>query len=371
MTTQITRPKLVVIKSGPAEANLNDALSYRLEVRNAGNASAQTVVLRDVLPEGLEAVGGKDALTWDLGTSRPARRSRRNIGAGPQDRLVVQQGDGDGVRRLQRGGAELRPCRRGPAATGAEGTGKGRGESAGVLSVDGQQSRHGPLANVQLDDALPLRASLLSVSDGGRQVGAQVQWQLGRLGVNERRTVQMVLSVPEAGEVIDRTTASADRFDKVSAETKALFEGITGLTAEVAVKNNPLELGAETTYLVTVHNQGNAPATHVSVVATVPEQMNVVDAHGPTGHKFEGPRVVFEPQASLAPRAEARFEIVVKARAVGDARFEVVLNADQLAAAGPVRKQQGTTIFSTNQATPTGRIEPVPVPVPPAGPQHP
>jgi hypothetical protein len=61
---------------------------------------------------------------------------------------------------------------------------------------------------------------------------------------------------------------------------------------------------------------------------------------------------------------------VVKAREIGDARFEVVLNADQLAAAGAVRRQQGTTIFSTNQATPTGRIEPVPVPVPPA-PQHP
>jgi uncharacterized repeat protein (TIGR01451 family) len=190
-----------------------------------------------------------------------------------------------------------------------------------------------------------------------------VQWQLGRLGVNERRTVQMVLSISEVGEAVNRATAAADHFDKVPAESKAIFEGITGLTLDVVAKNNPLEVGAQTTYLVTIHNQGDAPATHVGVVAIVPDQMTLVDARGQSGHKVEGARVIFDPLPTVPPHGEARFEIVVTAREAGDARFEVVLTADQLAA-GPLRRQQGTTVFGSNRAATPGRIEPVPNPNP-------
>ena len=246
VTTEITRPKLVVIKSGPAEANLNDALSYRLEVRNTGSAPATAVVLRDQLPEGLEAVGGRDGLTWDLGTLAPGQNVVKEYQA-----LARKTGSlCNKATATAAGGivAEAQSCVRvGEARLQLELKGPDKGMVNRPASYQLTVSNPGtaPLSNVVIEDALPAKAALVSVSDGGRQVGTQVQWQLGRLGVNERRTVQLVLNVTEAGEVVNRATASAEHFDKVPAEAKATFEGITGLTAEVVVKNNPLEVGAD------------------------------------------------------------------------------------------------------------------------------
>ena len=81
VSTQITRPNLFVQMFGPNQANLNDPLTYRIDVRNTGGAAAEAVVLLASLPEGLESVGLKNPLTWDLGNLAPGQTVSREYQA--------------------------------------------------------------------------------------------------------------------------------------------------------------------------------------------------------------------------------------------------------------------------------------------------
>src|SRR5262249_37635628 len=77
--TRIGRPALRLRKTGPAQALLYDAVTFRLEVTNTGAADATDVVLTDTLPEGLlfltskPSTSGTNPLTWKLGTLRPGQ----------------------------------------------------------------------------------------------------------------------------------------------------------------------------------------------------------------------------------------------------------------------------------------------------------
>ncbi len=358
VATQIARPALAITETGPSQASLNDAVSYRIEVRNTGGAPANAVVLRSTLPEGLEPVKEKNPLTWDLGTLAPGQRVVQEYQVlARKTGMLCNKAEATAAGGLQ---ATAQSCVTvGEAKLHLDMTGPDRGfvnrPAAYQLTVSNPGTA--PAANVTLTTTLPPRTRLVSLSDGGRLVGTQLQWPLGRLGPSERRTVQLTLAATETGEAAPQATANADRTDPATASVRTLFEGITGLTVTITARDNPVEVGTATSYLVTVRNQGDAAATHVGLAALVPEQMAVQEVRGQTAYRTEGQRVTFEPLASLPPRMEARYEIVVMPRTAGDVRFQVELMADQLSAeAGPVRRQQSTTIAGTGAA----RLQPVP-----------
>jgi uncharacterized repeat protein (TIGR01451 family) len=363
VTTQIARPSLAVKETGPSQASLNDALTYRIEVRNTGSATANAVVLRDTLPDGLTVLdpqgAAKNPLTWDIGTLAAGQSVIREY----QARAVKTGMLCTTVEATAAGGlrSEAQSCVTvGEAKLHLEMKGPDKGWVGKPATFQLTISNPGTAAagNVMLAGPLPARTTFVSASDGGRLVGNQVQWSLDRLGPSERRTVQLVLTATEAGEVAVSAAASADRIDKATAEAHTPFEGVTGLTAVIAARDNPVEVGMPTSYLITVRNQGDAPATQVGVAALVPEQMKVVEARGQTTYRVEGQRVVFEALTSLAPRMEAQYEVRVMPQTAGDVRFQVELTAAQLSAeAGPVRRQESTTI-SARDGTP--RLQPVP-----------
>jgi uncharacterized repeat protein (TIGR01451 family) len=74
-TTTLTRPNVMLTKTGPATANAGAQLSYTLDYANTGDADAVGVVLTDTLPSGLTFVSATPApttssgqtLTWSLG----------------------------------------------------------------------------------------------------------------------------------------------------------------------------------------------------------------------------------------------------------------------------------------------------------------
>ncbi|MEP7188340.1 MAG: hypothetical protein ABI901_04010, partial [Roseiflexaceae bacterium] len=61
VTTQIQRPDVGIVKTGPATALISDTLSFTLAYRNAGSAPAAGVVVQDTLPAGLAFVSAVPA----------------------------------------------------------------------------------------------------------------------------------------------------------------------------------------------------------------------------------------------------------------------------------------------------------------------
>jgi uncharacterized repeat protein (TIGR01451 family) len=343
--TRLTRGQLALRKTGPAQAILYDALTFQLIVTNTGTAELANVVLTDTLPAGLEHASGKNVLTWDIGTLVPG-----------QSRVVEYQAIAKKAERF---------CNQ-AAATAAGGLREEASHCVVVtepklnLIMTGPEKRYlnrpatyqiavsnpgsAPASNVVISDLLPPGTMLVSASAGARTLGNQVQWLIGTLPPGGRQAVQLALRAQAAGEVRNRASATAARGLSAQAEVVTVFEAAAGLTVDVDDRDDPVEVGKPTSYLITVINQGNAPATKVQVVAVVPEQMAVTDVKGPANAARDGGKVTFEP-VTVAPGATASFEVFVKPLKPGDVRFRVEVSAEQLPA-GPVRREESTTIYS-------------------------
>jgi uncharacterized repeat protein (TIGR01451 family) len=340
---------LVLAKQGPAQALLYDALTYRLTVTNRGSTPAAGVKVTDTLPAGLEPVGNKSPLTWDLGTLAPGQvRTLEYQAAARQagqwtNRAVVTSAAGErheATATVVVGSPRVELLKTGPTHRYLN--------RPATYQLTVQNTGTQPATSVVVTDMLPARTTLVSASQGGVRTENQVQWNLGTLPPGGRRTVQVVLRGSVAGEVVNKASVRADRDLKAEAQTATVFEAAAGLTADIEEQDDPVAVGAETKYTITLQNQGAGPATRVVVQAVVPEQMEVRGAEGPAAYKQEGQQVTFEP-ITLQPREEKVYEIRVKALRAGDVRFRVDLSADQLPA-GPVRREESTTIFNPGPA---------------------
>jgi uncharacterized repeat protein (TIGR01451 family) len=344
VTTRFAKARLQLDKKGPSEAVLGDTLTYELTVANVGEAEAAAVKLTDTLPPGLEAVSGTSPLTWDLGALAPgqSRRVEYHVIAKSSGRLC------DRASAVAAGGlhAEAESCvtvgeprltltKVGPARRYLN--------SDAVYQITVSNAGSVPLSNVTITDALPANVMLVRASNGSQRSGNEVSWSIGALAPGARQKVEVALRAGEQGKVCNRAIARAGRGLTAQAEACTEFLGVSALLLEVVDTEDPVEVGAETSYVIVVRNQGTVAATNIRIEALVPEQMDINRVTGATDHRKDGRRIIFQP-LTLQARSDARYVVYVRAIQPGDVRFKVDMNADILTS-GPVHEEESTTIY--------------------------
>jgi uncharacterized repeat protein (TIGR01451 family) len=203
------------------------------------------------------------------------------------------------------------------------------------------------LSNVAIVNPLPSGTAFVSASNGGKVVGGQVEWSLGTLGPGVNKKLEMKLRPLATGEVVNHAEARADRGLKMHAQARTQIIGAPGLLLEVVDLEDPIEVGGDTQYNIIVRNQGGVPATNIRITATVPAELAVAKVQGPTDHKKEDHKIVFEP-LTLAPGKDAIYHVFVRGLKSADVRFRVEVTSDQLPA-GPLLEEESTNIYSGSE----------------------
>ena len=121
------------------------------------------------------------------------------------------------------------------------------------------------------------------------------------------------------------------------------MKGIPAILLEAVDVRDPVEVGANETYVITVTNQGSAMDTNIKIVCTLGAQQEYVSSTGPTTASVDGKTVTFALLASLAPKAKTTYKVVAKGIKAGDVRFKVQLTSDQLKV--PVQETESTNIY--------------------------
>jgi uncharacterized repeat protein (TIGR01451 family) len=106
--------------------------------------------------------------------------------------------------------------------------------------------------------------------------------------------------------------------------------GIASCRLEATDLEDPIEVGSQTTYVVTVTNQGSAADTNVRITCTLDDKVQYTTSAGSTPGTLMGKTLTFSAVRTLDPKAKVSWRIVVKGIQPGDARFKVTMNSDKL-----------------------------------------
>src|SRR5947207_1811910 len=83
----------------------------------------------------------------------------------------------------------------------------------------------------------------------------------------------------------------------------------TSKVFQVVDTADPIEVGGETTYQITVSNQGSKEATNIVLAVTLPDGLKPLDAEGPTRFAIAGRSVQFQPLAQLPAKGETTYRV--------------------------------------------------------------
>jgi len=338
-------PALKIVQTAPAEVLICQPIPIKIVVTNTGSGTAGNVIVKETLPEGLTTTDGKTEISYDFKT----------IEAGQTKEVTVE------TKAAKTG--EF-PCR--AVATGAGGLTAAADSKTMVrqpvlaLTQEAPEFRFlgltvtntitvtnkgdGAAKGSRLVTALPAKCELVSATDGIKAEAGQLAWNLGDLAPDQSKKVTFVVRPPALGSMESFSSVSA-LCAKASTKAVTDIRGIAAILLECVDEADPVPVGTNETYVITVLNQGSAFDTNIVVTCTLPAEQQFVSASGPTKEAVEGQTVTFAPLKSLDPKATATYKVVVKALKAGDVRFKISLTSDQLKAP-PVEETESTKQYA-------------------------
>ncbi|HZZ77550.1 MAG TPA: hypothetical protein VFE62_03470 [Gemmataceae bacterium] len=237
-----------------------------------------------------------------------------------------------------------------------------------IVKNDGDVDQTG----IVVRDKLPPELAFKIASNGGTYAAGEVTWNVGTLRPGQQVALDLVTECQKATPVAQLVTSiTADgnyREDRVS---KLQIDGIAAIQMKMADDVDPVEVGKNAVYRLTLTNTGSAPATKIVVKGTASDILDIVDATGPTKGAVAGKVVTFGVVDMLQPNQKIVFTFQCKALKTGDARFRVEYTSNLNET--PIREEEPTMLVpplaNPVPGAPMGAIPPppgggVPMPLP-------
>jgi uncharacterized repeat protein (TIGR01451 family) len=341
-----TKPELALRLSSQPQVHAGQQHVVQVEVTNPGSGEATGVMIFETVPAGVSHEAGP-ALEFEIGSLAPGETRRLELmltaeQAGRVKNIMMAKADAglhvEASCEFEVIAPDLQVTVEGPERRFLE------RPATYQVSVDNPGTA--PAKDVQLVTHLPKGLQFVSANNLGEYDAAQhsVYWSLAELPANERGTVELVALPVEPGQHTLQVTTKAQNGLTDETQKAVTVEGIAALMFEVVDRDDPIEVGGETSYEIRVVNQGSKAATNVQVTALVPPGLRAVAGHGDTRHAVQGDRVVFAPVAQLGPKAETTFQVQVQGVRDGDHRLKVQITTDEIRE--PITKEESTRVYS-------------------------
>src|SRR5262249_26893942 len=138
------------------------------------------------------------------------------------------------------------------------------------------------------------------------------EWSVESLAAGKTWDSALKVRAESVGEHPLQGLVESDRMVKARVTLPVEVVGAAGLTVDVAAKDYPLEMGAETVYEIRLVNQGSASCTHVTLSAMIPEGLSAIQAEGPAKNRIGKHQVTFDSLPQLASHAGVVYRVHVK-----------------------------------------------------------
>lgn len=327
VTTKIVQPALAINKTITPESILNCGnIVTTIEVVNNGSGVARNVKITDALPAGLTTADGKsnvDIVVGDLAAGQK-KSFPINLKAGKTgkfDNVATATADGN----LKAESAKVTTVVKQPVLTiacrpGSDKVVLGR-DSTFTFTV--KNTGDAACDASKIVASLPAGTTFKSADNGGTAAGQNVTWNLGALPAGAERSVTVTVSATAIGNVPVSATASCNCAAPVTTNCQVAYVGIPAMLLDGFDSPDPVQVGGNTTYTLTVTNQGFADLNNVTLECTL-DAANLMQYVSSSGGTLSGTKLTFPAIGVLKPGAKQTFTVVVKA--VGEG--QVQLRAD-------------------------------------------
>ncbi len=344
-TVKVVEPALALNKTATAAALKCDQITLVYTVKNSGSGAATGVVIEDTLPNGMMTDAGSRSVRIPVGTLAAGETRAFKVFATTSDTGTFEspafasadgglEADADATTTVITA-PELEVA---VECSDSQFLGRNFTYNYSIENVgDG-------VANTSTASAsIPAGTTLVRASSGGRVVGSNVVWDFGAMNAGASKNFSMTVAASTIGRYSSTVTGNASCADSVSDRCTTEVKGIPAILLEVVDIVDPVEVGQETTYVITVTNQGTAADTDIQIVGTLPAEQSFVSATGATSGSISGKTVTFAPSGSLAPGASISWRITVRADAEADSRFRVEMTSARLTE--PVIETEATNLY--------------------------
>jgi uncharacterized repeat protein (TIGR01451 family) len=202
-------------------------------------------------------------------------------------------------------------------------------------------------------DRLPAELGFKEASRGGTFSNGDVVWNLGTLKPREEVVLDLKTDALRIGAAEKITMLTGDGGLSVQQTSRIQIEGAAALRMELTDLSDPVEVGKNAVYRMTLTNTGSAPANKIDVKATAPELLKIVNVTAPAKETILGQIVTFG-QFDLPAGAKATFTFEYQALKTGKAIFRVEYKSELNVT--PIFEEEPTTLVAPLQN---------PVPMPP------
>lgn len=354
----VTQPELQLTKEGPRTADVGEAIAYRLTVTNSGVGTARSVQVVDRLPDGLEPAGNSQrTTTFNVGDLEAGQTRTMTVRAVPQ-----RAGEFVNEATARAAGGLSDEARATTVVVAPRLAIRKTGPQRTYTNIDVPfeitvaNTGNGVARSVTLTDTVPANARVVGTEPQAQVSGNQVTWNLGDLRPEQSRTVRIRIEATQPGDYLNRAVADAANTEPVRAEAPFAAQGVAGLLLEVIDQNDPIRVGGEEIYTIVVRNQGNVAAENVEVSAQFSRHLELIGAQGVTQAARARDGITFGAIPTLAPQANATWQVRVRGVREGDARINVRLTSDALET--PVVEAESTQVFRVDIDAPQGQDEP-------------
>jgi uncharacterized repeat protein (TIGR01451 family) len=327
MTKTWLMPALKLEKSCPASVDLGATGQFSFTVTNTSGVSADDVVLRDKLPQGLEAVtasgDAKDIMgeiVWNLGSLAGGASRTLTLTAKPsaegsfENKAQVASAEGvsaEAACALKVTTAELAVSKSCPAEALV-------GDNV-EFPVTVRNTGSGDATNVVVSDLVP---EGMTHASGQKEVA----WNIGKLAAGETQSHNFMFTAKATGPVTNVAKVAGDRGLASEAKCATVIKQ-AGL---VLRKSGPEQIyvGRPVTYDLLVRNPGDAAATNVVVTDAAPAGVSYAGST-PQGSYNEATRTVSWALGTLPAGEERKLAVTFQTKKAGKPCNTATANADR------------------------------------------
>ncbi len=331
MRTLVTNPVLEISHRAKPTAMIGSNIIFDVIVTNKGNGPAKNVLIQEDVPPQLQFQEGFRELEFEVGTLAPGQTKQiqltlKAVGVGRIKNTVIATAAG-GQRSqhdidLEIVSPQLQVNADGPTRRylGRNVAHQFRVANPGTASA----------TNVELIAKLPAGLRFVRANNQGvyRQSAHAVLWSMAELAANGTAEVELTTMPADVGQQDINFEVHADLGQRASVVQPLGIEHLVDVAFDIDDTVDPIEVGAETSYMIKVVNQGTLAASNINLQVEFPAGLRPVSVDGQYQGQINGQRVQFPPINNLKPGEQLQIQIRAQGQTPGDHRVVVSLHAD-------------------------------------------